>query len=118
MNRVRQPFNANALAQVAAVAGLEDAGFVSQTLKTVREGLRYLYKSLDDMGLEYIPTHTNFFLIKVPLGARKTYDLMLREGVIVRSMESYNLPDYIRINTGLPEENARFVKTLKKVLGL
>jgi histidinol-phosphate aminotransferase len=116
MNRVRQPFNANSLAQAAATAALEDTAFVSRTLKVVREGLLYLYQSLDDMGLECIPTQTNFFLIKVPQGGKKIYDLMLREGVIVRSMDSYGLPDYIRINAGLQEENERFVKTLKKVL--
>ena len=117
MNRVRQPFNANTLAQAAATAALEDSSFVSRTLKVVREGLAYLYKSLDDMGLEYIPTQTNFFLIKMPQGGKTIYDLMLRQGVIVRSMDSYGLPDYIRINAGLKEENERFVKTLKKVLG-
>ena len=116
MNRVRQPFNANSLAQAAATAALDDSAFVSRTLKIVREGLRYLCRCLDDMGLEYLPTQTNFFLIKVPRGGRKIYDLMLMEGVIVRSMDSYGLPDYIRINVGLREENERFVKTLKKVL--
>jgi len=116
MNRVRQPFNANTLAQVAATAALDDSEFVSKTLETIREGTRYLYQSLDGMGLEYVPTQTNFFLIRVDMGGKKTYELMLKEGVIVRSMESYGLPDYIRINAGLPEENERFVKALKKVL--
>lgn len=117
MNRVRQPFNANTLAQAGATAGLMDSAFVSRTLKVVREGLHYLYKNLDDIGLEYVPTQTNFFLIKVPRGGKRTYELMLRQGVIVRSMDSYGLPDYIRINVGLKEENDRFIKTLKKVLG-
>ena len=115
MNRVRQPFNANTLAQAAANAALEDSEFASQTLKTVRDGLRYLYQSLNDMGLEYIPTQTNFFLIKVPQGGKKIFELMLKEGVIVRSMDSYGLPQYIRINVGLQEENERFIKTLRKV---
>ena len=118
MNRVRQPFNANSLAQIAATAALDDSDFVSETLKLVSEGLRYLYQRLDEMGLEYIPTHTNFFLIKVPQGGKRTYEMMLKEGVIVRAMDSYGLGDYIRINTGLPEENKRFVRTLKRVLGL
>ena len=118
MNRVRQPFNANALAQAAATAALDDSAFVLRTLKAVREGLRYLYKGLDDMGLEYIPTQTNFFLIKVPQGGKKIYELMLKEGVIVRSMDSYGLPGYIRINAGLEEENERFIRTLRKVLNL
>jgi histidinol-phosphate aminotransferase len=116
MNRVRQPFNANVLAQAAANAALDDMSFVSQTLKLVREGLDYLYNSIQGMGLEYIPTQTNFFLIKVPLGGQKTYELMLREGVIVRSMDSYGLPEYIRINVGLPKENERFIRTLKKII--
>lgn len=118
MNRVRQPFNANALAQVAATAALDDEAFVAKTLNLVRDGLSYLYARLEEMGITYVPTHTNFFLIQVPGGAKKTYDAMLREGVIVRSMDSYGLPDYIRINVGLPEENERFIRALKKVLGL
>lgn len=116
MNRVRQPFNANALAQVAATAALDDTKFVSRTLKVVRDGLFYLHRQLDDLGLEYVPTQTNFFLIKVPARAKKTYELMLKEGVIIRAMDSYGLEDYIRVNVGLPEENERFVQTLKKVL--
>ena len=116
MNRVRQPFNANTLAQAAAVAALDDSEFVSLTLKTVNNGLQYLFRELDKMGLEYIPTQTNFFLIKVPGGGKTIYEKMLREGVIVRSMASYGLDDYIRINVGLQEENERFIKTLKKTL--
>jgi len=115
MNRIRQPFNANTLAQAAANAALEDSEFTSQTLKIVRDGLRYLYQSLNDMELEYFPTQTNFFLIKVPQGGKKIYELMLKEGVIIRSMDSYGLPQYIRINVGLREENERFIKTLRKV---
>ncbi len=118
MNRVRQPFNANALAQVAATAALDDTEFVSRTLKVVRDGLSYLHSQLDDLGLESVPTQTNFFLIKVPGGAKKTYELMLKEGVIIRAMDSYGLDDYIRVNVGLPEENERFVQTLRKVLSL
>jgi len=116
INRVRQPFNAGTLAQAAATAALEDVEFISRTLKLVREGLSFLYNELDEMGLEYIPTQTNFFLINVPDGAKKVFERMLKHGVIVRAMDAYGLPDYIRINVGLPEENERFVKTLKKVL--
>jgi histidinol-phosphate aminotransferase len=118
MNRMRQPFNANSLAQAAATAALDDNAFVSQTLKLVREGLVYLYENLYNMGLEYVPSQTNFFLIKVPLGGKKTYELMLKEGVIVRSMESFGLPGYIRVNVGLEEENQRFIMALKKVLAI
>ena len=116
MNRVRQPFNANTLAQAAAIAALDDSEFVSRTLKVVKEGLQYLYQNLDEMGLEYLPTQTNFFLIKVPRKGKEIYERMLKKGVIVRSMDSYGLPDYIRINVGLPEENERFVRSLKEIL--
>ena len=118
MNRIRQPFNANALALAAANAALDDTAFVSRTLKIVRDALSYIYKQIEDMGLEYIPTQTNFLLIKVPQGGKKTYELMLREGVIVRSMDSYGLTEYIRINAGLPEENERFTRTLRKIVSL
>jgi histidinol-phosphate aminotransferase len=116
LNRMRQPFNANTLAQVAATAALDDVEFVSKTLRIVKKGLSYLYRRLDELGLEYIPTHTNFFLIRVPRGGKRIYDLMLRQGVIVRAMDSYGLNDYIRINAGLPEENERFIETLRSVL--
>ena len=116
MNRVRQPFNANSLAQAAALAALDDKEFVKRTLDLVRDGLTYLFGRLAELGLEYCPTQTNFFLIKSPLGAERTYELMLREGVIVRSMGSYGLDEYIRINVGLPEENERFIRSLAKVL--
>jgi histidinol-phosphate aminotransferase len=116
MNRVRQPFNANALAQAAAAAALDDSEFISRTLSVIRKGLQYLYQKLEELGIEYVATQANFFLIKVPIGGRKTYELMLKEGVIVRAMDSFGLPDYIRINVGLPEENTRFIGALRKVL--
>ncbi len=116
MNRVRQPFNANTLAQAAATAALDDSAFVHKTLQVVREGLHYLCHNLDEIGLQYVPTQTNFFLIKVPGGGKRIYELMLEQGVIVRAMDSYDLPDYIRISVGLPEENQRFIETLRKAL--
>jgi histidinol-phosphate aminotransferase len=116
MNLVRQPFNVNHLAQVGALAALDDDEFVEKTITLIQDGLGFLYSQLDRIGLEYIPTQTNFFLIKTPLGANQTFQRMLKEGVIVRSMESFGLNDYIRINVGLPEENKRFITTLEKVL--
>lgn len=116
INRIRQPFNSNLLAQTAALSALDDHEFVSDTLELVSNGLKYLYSKLDEIGLDYIPTEANFFLIKVPPGGKNIYNLMLKEGVIVRPMDSYGLEDYIRINVGLPEENERFINSLKKVL--
>ncbi|MBW2283341.1 MAG: histidinol-phosphate transaminase [Deltaproteobacteria bacterium] len=116
MNRVRQPFNVNSLAQAAAIGALDDEEFVSDTLRIVKEGLDYLCARLVEMGLDAVPTQTNFFLIRVPHGGKRVYRAMLKEGVIIRAMDGYGLPDYIRINAGLPEENERFIKALKKVL--
>jgi len=116
MNLVRQPFDANYLAQVGALAALDDDEFMEKTLTLTRDGLEFLYSQLDRIGLEYVTTQTNFFLIKTPLGAGETYRRMLGEGVIVRSMESFGLEGYIRISVGLPEENKRFIRTLEKIL--
>ena len=117
MNRVRQPFNVNTLAQAGAKAALDDTDFVSRTLNLNRKGLAYLYDELDKLKLEYLPTQTNFMLIKIQPGGEQVYQQMLKQGVIVRSMDSYGLNEYIRINVGLPEENERFVKALRRVLG-
>ena len=118
MNRVRQPFNANTLAQAAALAALDDQDFVSRTLELTRKGLQYLKGELDNMGIEHFPTQTNFFLIRSPLGGRETYERMLRKGVIIRSMDTFGLPDFIRISVGLPKENERFIQAFREVLGL
>ncbi len=116
MERVRQPFNVNLLAQEGALAALDDEEFIKKTISIIENGKKYLYKELKKIGLEYIPSVTNFFLIKVPSGARKVYELLLKKGVIVRSMEAYGLPEYIRITVGLKEENEKFISALKEVL--
>jgi histidinol-phosphate aminotransferase len=117
LNRVRQPFNVNSLAQVAALAALDDDEFVEKTLALIKQGLAYLYRELDRLGLAYIPTQANFLLIKTPLSTRETYERMLKQGVIIRPMDSYGLEGYIRVNVGLPEENSRFIHTLEAVIG-
>ncbi len=116
LNRIRQPFNANLLAQVAAVAALNDKDFLNKTIRMVHEGLDFLYNSIERLGIKYFPTQTNFFLIDVKKDADEVFTSMLKQGVIVRSMTSYGYPEYIRVNVGLYEENVRFVKALEKVL--
>ncbi len=115
MNRVRQPFNVNMLAQIGATAALDDEEFLSRTISVVNEGKKYLYKELEKMGLEYVPSVTNFFLIKVGK-ARDIYERLLKKGIIVRSMEAYNLPEYIRITVGKMNENEKFILSLREVL--
>jgi len=117
LNRVRQPFNANSLAQAGALAALDDTDFFKKTLKLVHSGLDFLYRSLDKMGIEYFPSQANFFLVNVRRNADAVFEAMLKEGVIVRSMSEYGFPEFIRINVGLPAENDRFLQALAKVLG-
>ncbi len=107
MHRVRQPFNVNSLAQAAAIAALDDDEHLQKTLKNNREGLRYLFAELGALGYPCVPTHANFFLVKVGDG-RAVYQSLLKKGVIVRPMASYNMPEYIRVTVGLPDENRRF----------
>ncbi len=116
MHRVRQPFNTNLLAQVGALAALDDDAFLDKTVNTVHKGLDFLYREVEKLGLRYFPTQTNFFLIDLERDAKSVFENMLRRGVIVRPMTAYGYPNYIRISVGLPEENQRFVETLKKVI--
>ena len=117
INRIRLPFNSNSLAQAGAVAALDDEKFFNKTLKLIHEGLEFMYDSLDKQRIKYFPTQANFFLIDVERDADEVYEKMLARGVIVRSMTSYGYPHYIRVNVGLRDENAKFLKALDEVLG-
>jgi histidinol-phosphate aminotransferase len=114
LNRIRLPFNANSLAQVAAAAALGDKNFIEKVISIIHEGLDFLYDALDRLGIKYFPSQTNFFLIDVLKDADKIYEDLLKQGVIVRSMKSYGYPNYIRVNVGLHKENVRFLKALEK----
>ncbi|QJD98840.1 histidinol-phosphate transaminase [Massilia forsythiae] len=120
MNRVRQPFNVNSLAQAAAIAALNDKAFLEKGAENNRAGYRQLTAAFDELGLEYVPSYGNFVLVKVGedegAGARVNIAL-LKQGVIVRPVGAYGLPQWLRISIGLPDENARFVDALKKALG-
>ena len=116
LNRIRQPFNVNLLAQVGARAALADQEFVAKTLKLVHTGLDDLYGQLETLGLTYYPTQSNFFLIDMARDAQTVFEAMLRQGVIVRSMRSYGFPQFIRVNVGPPEENRRFIAALRAVI--
>ncbi len=116
MNRVRQPFNVNTLGQVAATAALKDRDFIDATLRLVSKGKEYIYSELKRLRLNYIPSHTNFILIETPLNAKDLYAQMLKEGVIIRPMDGFGLPKYIRVNVGLMEENRKFISALEKSL--
>jgi len=116
MNRVRQPFNVNHLAMVAACAALEDTAFVERCRAVNAAGLEQLRAGLDRLGLEYIPPHGNFITVRVGDAAR-VFQSLLREGVIVRPVASYGMPEHLRVTVGLPEHNARFLDALARALG-
>lgn len=118
LDRIRSPFNVNSLAQAAGVAALEDEEFLARTRQIVQEGLAYLGAAFSELGLEYLPSQANFLLVNLRRPAAPVYEALLRRGVIVRPMTSYDFPEYIRVNAGLPEENRRLIASLKEVLSL
>jgi len=116
MNRVRQPFNVNSVAQAAAVAALRDEAFVRQTHELNRRGMQQITQGLGKLGLEFIPSYGNFISFKIGNGM-KMYRRLLELGVIVRPVASYDMPDYLRVSIGLESENEKFLSALKQVLG-
>jgi len=117
LNRVRQPFNVNTLAQKAALAALDDAAHLEETLRITEAGRKTMRSRLDALGLVTIPSVTNFILVNVGVEGKAVVDALLRNGVIVRSMEGYGLPTYIRVTVGTPQENSRALQALAEVLG-
>jgi histidinol-phosphate aminotransferase len=116
LEKIREPFNTSSLAQVGALAALDDEEHVEKSKKNNQDGLQYLYAALNRLGLEYLPTEANFFLVNVKKDAQVIFQSLLREGIIVRPMDSYGLKEYVRVTVGLPEENRRFIQALEKVL--
>jgi len=115
LQKARQPFNVNAIAQAGALAALNDAEHVARTVAVNREGLAFCEHALASRGIEYVPSHANFVLARVGDGDRVFGD-MLRKGVIVRAMRGYKLPDWVRISIGTAAENRRCIEVLDEVL--
>jgi histidinol-phosphate aminotransferase len=116
MERVRVPFNVNHVAQAAAIAALDDAEHIQRSQENNQTGLAYICSALNDLGVSFVPTQTNFLLIHLGPRAEEIYKTLLQDGVIVRSMASYGLRDYVRVTIGLPEENERFIAALRKFI--
>jgi len=116
MEVARQPFNVNALAQVAAMAALDDKKFLERTKETILKGKQYLYGALTKLGIAYVPSVSNFILIDVGRDGVEVFKAMLKYGVIVRDMKQYGLKNFIRVTIGTKKENERFIKVLKKIL--
>ena len=119
LHRVRQPFNVNMLAQVAATAALQDSDFLQKTLQLVHTERERMYAALDNLDVPYVRSEANFFMVDVGSRGKSADDVfkkLLPLGVIVRSMASYGYPQHIRINIGRPGENIRFLDALEQVL--
>jgi histidinol-phosphate aminotransferase len=116
LERVRQPFNVNTMAQVGALAALDDQEHLKKTVDTVWKGMDFLTERLEESGCRVMPSETNFILVDIDRDAKIVYEKMLREGVIVRAMTAYGFPKHIRITVGLPEENLRCIEALRRVL--
>jgi histidinol-phosphate aminotransferase len=116
MNRVRQPFNVNHLALVAACAALDDEEFIQRSREVNAAGLEQLGAGFERLGLEYIPSFGNFITVRVGAEAARIYREMLAEGVIVRPIAGYGMPEHLRVTVGLAEHNARFLAALERAL--
>jgi histidinol-phosphate aminotransferase len=116
LEKIRQPFNANLLAQTAALAALDDDEHVRKTRQNNFNGLEFFMKAFRQLNLEYVPSYANFILVRVGAG-QQVFDAMQKQGVITRPMGGYQLPEWIRISIGTPKENERSLGALKTALG-
>ena len=114
LQKTRQPFNANGIAQAGALAGLADTEHQARTKAVTDEGRALLQETFAKMGLEFVPSFANFVLVNVGDG-RRVFEVLLKQGIIVRAMHSYKLPAWVRVSVGTPEENRRFVQALEEM---
>lgn len=116
LNRLREPFNVNSLALAAAEAVLDDNDYLNSGLAVNHEGMKQLEAGLRDLGLQFIESAGNFVLVDFGRNALPVYEEFLREGIILRPVGVYELPNFLRVSIGLPDQNARFLSVCKKVL--
>lgn len=114
LQKARQPFNANGIAQAGALAGLRDEAHMDATRRVTHEGRDFLQSEFLEMGLEFVPSHANFVLVRVGDG-KKVFDALLRRGIIVRAMGSYGLPEWIRVSVGTMPQNKVFIAALREL---
>jgi histidinol-phosphate aminotransferase len=119
MNRLRQPFNVNSLAQAAAIAALNDDAYLAKSAAINADGYQQLTSAFDQMGIEYLPSFGNFVLFRAgsdEVAGGRVNLALLKKGIIVRPVGNYGLPQWLRVSIGLPEENTAFLAALKAVL--
>jgi histidinol-phosphate aminotransferase len=115
LEKIRQPFNVNSLSQTAALAALDDDEHVRKTRANNFAGMEFFGRAFRELKLEFVPSYANFVLVRVGDGA-KVFEAMQRQGVIVRPMGGYQLPEWVRISIGTPQENERCLNVLKQAL--
>jgi len=116
LNRIRQPFNGNSLALAAAVVALEDDAYIAETKDINEQGMAQLIAGLDKLNLNYIPSKANFITVDTGRSGDEVFDLLLKQGVIVRPVSAYGMPNHIRVSIGLASENKRFLDALGHIL--
>ena len=116
LNRVVNPFTTNRLAQVAALASLDDKEHYKKVLETNQEGKKYLYKELKELRLFYVPTEANFIFIDLKENSEAIFEKLLKKGIIIRPGKIYGCPNFIRVTIGTDYENQKFIQALKDVL--
>ena len=116
MERVRDPFNVNLMAQNAALAALDDKAFLKKTLTHVTKEKKFLCGTFKKMGLKYVPSATNFILVDVERDCQEVFGALLKKGIIVRDMRAWGLDTYIRVTVGTCAEDRKFLAALKEVL--
>ncbi len=115
LQKSRQPFNTNAVAQAAALAAINDTAHIDATVQNNTVGLDFFQNAFEERGMEFVPSYANFVLVKVGDGDR-VFSEMLKQGVIIRAMRGYKLPEWVRISVGTPEQNERCLEVLDQVL--
>ena len=118
VERVTEPFNVNTPAQVAATAALDDKEHLEQSRKVNQAGKNYLYEEVEKLQLKYLKTDANFIFIDTGKDSQEVFQRLLKQGVIIRSGDIFGYPTYIRVTVGNEKENARFIESLKKILGV
>ena len=115
LQKTRQPFNANGIAQAGALAGLADVEHMEKTRQLTHAGREYLQSQFAELGLEFVPSVANFVLVRVGDGDALFKEL-LKRGIIIRAMRSYQMPDWVRVSVGTPEQNEAFIRELRDIL--
>lgn len=115
LHKTRQPFNVNSIAQIGALAALEDDEHLRETKRVIDEGRAYLHEQFPKMKIRYVPGTANFVMVNVGDG-HEIFEKLLRQGIIVRPLRGYGLAEWVRISVGTMEENKKLVAALKKVM--